>query len=109
MPRIITFDYNMNPEQLLFTLEDQPILSIGNLMGITADIGVGKSQICEIFAAYWLNISVAKHNVHCVNNDGSCMYIDTERTQNDCYNGLVRIKNHSQLSQEEIDRKLIYS
>ena len=82
MPRIITFDCKISPEQLLFTLEDQPILSIGNIMGITADIGVGKSQICEIFAAYWLNPSTARHNIHCINSDGQCMYIDTERTEN---------------------------
>jgi hypothetical protein len=104
----MNFNYMPSQEHLLFTINAHPILSIGNMLGITANIGAGKSQICEIFASYWINPSAAIQAINSHNTTGKCLYIDTERTPNDCYQGLCRIKQHTQLSQDEIMNKLIY-
>ena len=94
----ITFDYVVTKDQVLFTLEDQPIISLKGLSGITADIGIGKSQMCEIFAAYYANPKQASKYITCLSTSTKkCLYVDTERKPNDCFNGLSRIKEHSKL------------
>jgi len=108
MPQTISFQYTPSKEYILYTLEQQPIVSIGNLTGITADIGVGKSQLCEILASYWINPTIALHDMQCTQSQGKCLYIDTERTPNDCYKGLLRIQHHTQYTQEDIQNKLRY-
>lgn len=101
----ITFMYEPKKDQVLFTLENQPIISIDNISGLTADIGTGKSHVCEIFAAYWINPKIANNHLKCINNDGICLYIDTERSPGDCFNGLLRIEKHCKQSREFIESK----
>lgn len=108
MYNTITFQYMPTSEQLLFTLEHHSILSTGNMLGLTANIGAGKSQICELFASYWINPEIAKYTIQCHHNNGKCLYVDTERTENDCFKGLLRIQTHTHFSQDDIMHKLIY-
>ena len=79
------------PNTELLYLDNQLVLSKGYMMGIVAASGVGKSQICEYFASIWIKPELSQH-IQFKTYDQSCLYIDTERSLNDCYNGLQRIK-----------------
>lgn len=81
----------------LLYLDHQLVLSKGYMMGIVAASGIGKSQMCEYFASVWITPELSKH-IQFTTHKQSCLYIDTERSLNDCYNGLQRIKGRCGLS-----------
>jgi hypothetical protein len=88
------------PDQVLIELDGSPVVSQGNMMGIVSAIGYGKSHFCEFVAAKWVNPTCEPESkMTMCSPNGTCLYIDTERTITDCTYGLNRIYARTQASQ----------
>lgn len=82
-----------SPRKTILNMDGRNILPEGNIAGLTAPIGKGKSRFMEILAALaiepdcepeWnIEIHLEKHE--------TCILVDTERTRDDCIYALKRI------------------
>lgn len=88
----ITFSFQPTVKEAIVSLNNVRTCSIGNIMGIVANAGTGKSQTCETIAAAFLNPDCDAFGFS-VNlpNDKYLVYIDGERTHEDCKYGFNRI------------------
>ena len=103
---LITADFIPKDEIKLLTINDYEMLNAGNITGIVAGIGVGKSQICEYITATCLRHITHKPSIsklQCHLNDNPLLYIDTERAGNSIYKGVQRILTISECTHEEFN------
>lgn len=88
----ITFSFNPPKTSSVVTLNDIRFCSIGNVSSIIALPGIGKSQTCESIGAAFINpnCDALGFSVELPDN-GNFLYIDGERTHEDCKRGFDRI------------------
>lgn len=99
---VLVKDTNINgntpliAEDKIMTFQGRKILSIGNVCALVAPPGTGKSQVCEAAAASIVNpyVDTLGFKIQKVSSgDNGVLYIDTERSKNDCIRGFNRILN----------------
>lgn len=100
----IDFSYVPKKEEPIVKLNDHVICSTGNFSLIIAPPGSGKSNICEGIAANGINPDCDAFGFE-VNSERSLL-VDTERTHNDVFRGLQRIKKRAAVDENIISRKL---
>lgn len=93
----ITFRTEVPYTPAIVTLNGVDILSSGNISGIIAQPGQGKSQTCEAIVSAHLNPDCDSLGFKVDIRQGSkILYIDGERTIKDCKRGLQRIGRRAQ-------------
>lgn len=94
----ITFSFEPVQTAVLVELNEVRFCSIGNIAAIVAGAGSGKSQTCEAIGAAFLNpdCDALGFSVD-LPNDGTFLYIDGERTHEDCKRGFMRISKRIDL------------
>lgn len=102
---LITADFIPKDEVKLLTINDYEVLYAGNITGIVAGIGVGKSQICEYITATCLRHITNKPEISKLqcHIQHPILYIDTERAGNSIYKGVQRILSISECTHEEFN------
>ena len=103
---LITADFIPKDEIKLLTINNYEMLNAGNITGIVAGIGVGKSQICEYITATCLRHITHKPSIsklQCYLNQQPILYIDTERAGNSIYKGVQRVLSISECTHEEFN------
>jgi hypothetical protein len=82
-------------ERPLITLDNSMLLAKGDLMGIVSGIGKGKSNIGEVIASLFQNrYCEPQGKLQVIRNhpQGQCIYVDTERSKNECIRSIRRMK-----------------
>jgi energy-coupling factor transporter ATP-binding protein EcfA2 len=91
----MTLSYVPKQEINIIKLNNEPVLTNGNIMLLVSHAGSGKSNICEAILAGALNEYADSFGFEVNIGDGRCLFIDTERTQNDINRGYKRIINRA--------------
>lgn len=82
-----------SPRRNILTIDGQNILPAGNIAGLTAPIGKGKSHFMEILASLAIDPDCEPESKVeiCLEEHETCILVDTERTKDDCIYALKRI------------------
>jgi len=91
-----------NPRKTIIRIDSQIILPEGNIAGLTAPIGRGKSHFIEILAALSIDNECepdSKIEIDLKEHE-KCILIDTERTKDDCYYAMQRIWRRIEQNQQ---------
>lgn len=95
----ITFRTHVEEAQAVLSLNGVKILSTGNIAGIIAQPGLGKSQTCEAIVSSFLYEDCDALGFETNLRPGSkILYLDGERTVMDCKRGLQRIAKRAQIA-----------
>lgn len=88
----MTFEYIPSPELNILKLNEQPILTLGNIATLVSPPGTGKSNVCEAICANGINpLADAFGFTVNLSQGRGILCIDTERTKNDINKGMNRI------------------
>lgn len=101
---VINSNSKLVTEDKILTFKGSKVLSVGNLCAIVAPPGTGKSQVCEAIACSIINqhSDTLGFKVDSrVAADNGILYVDTERSNNDCIRGFYRMKLRSEAHREE--------
>lgn len=96
----ISLTEQADKERHLLKLGQRIVLNRQELMCLVARPGAGKSRTCEAVAAGWLNKEADALGFHFMHTQGKLLYIDTERSRNDCIIGMKTIRKRVGEAQE---------
>ena len=109
---LITASFIPEKESHILYFNSTPILSLGNISGIVAETGIGKSQLCEYITSIWLQECISHSTITSKLKTDSqkspLLYIDTERPDNNIYDGIKRIISTSECSDSQFDEFIKY-
>lgn len=104
----ITFSFKPEQRKAIITINGVRVCSPGNILAIIAHAGTGKSQTCEAIGAAHINPDCDSLGIGTNIGQGKhLVYIDGERTHDDCRSGYGRIakridlQNNPELSDGE--------
>ena len=89
----VTFFHEPQPRRTVIEIDGQRALPSGNIGGLVAGIGVGKSNFIEILASLALDTDCEPFSgikIH-LDQHEKVVIVDTERTKDDCLDTLHRI------------------
>lgn len=89
----VTFFHEPQPRRTVIEIDGQRALPSGNIGGLVAGIGVGKSNFIEIIASLALDADCEPFSgikIH-LDQQEKVVIVDTERTKDDCLDTLFRI------------------
>ena len=94
----ITFDFEPEIKDPVMTIAGVRVCSIGNIFSLVAAPGTGKSSVCEAMGAAFINPDCDGLGIEVAIPEGKkLVYIDGERTHEDCKNGFLRIARRARM------------
>lgn len=79
-------------DRYLMQLAGKHVLFRQEMMSLVAKAGIGKSQICEAVCAGWVSPNCDSLGFTFKNPTKKLLFVDTERSKNDCIVGLRRVR-----------------
>ena len=86
--------YHYEEKPVLIEMDGSHLLTEGNMMGVVAGIGAGKSHLMEMFASLWVRDDCEPEGNIEMNHveDSVCLMVDTERDTDLAFKGFERIQ-----------------
>jgi hypothetical protein len=111
--RIFTPHWGNRPPHAVavVAVQGKRALTTGNMMVIASVPGTGKSGLCEAICAKYLNplCDGLGFEVNLPIHRNKILYLDTERTRIDTWNGWNRMMQRAEIANPEIDKRVLFN